>query len=218
MSNTTHFCGSEFLAWKSSSVKCWTNIMSGLAAINSHQNWKCCWWDSLSRTQNPHPAPYGKSRHETPLTLKMTMLTISNHFLQKTDIFQMKVAQDICSFSPVVACESKRRVNALCLQLTNSWWHLVEIVNIVIFKVTHSTQGFHVWICHGRGGDLGSYQYCLTSSIFSSDESLLPLNCPMGTKRFLVLKDPLGTIESHPQAVRNWGDKIVSDYMPSRQI
>ena len=82
------------LAWKSSSVKCWTNIMSGLAAINSHQNWKCCWWDSLSRTQNPHPAPYGKSRHETPLTLKMTMLTISNHFLQKSDIFQMKVALD----------------------------------------------------------------------------------------------------------------------------
>ena len=53
-------------------------------------------------------------------------------FLQKSDIFQMKVAQDICSFSPVVACESNKRassrVNALCLQLTNSWWHLVEIV------------------------------------------------------------------------------------------
>ena len=93
-----------------------------------------------------------------------------------------------------------------------------DIVN-VIFKVTHSTKGFHTWICHmGWGGDLGSYEDCLTSSIFSSDESLLPLNCAMGTKCFLVLKEPFGTIESHPQAMRNWVDKIVSDYMPSRQI
>ena len=77
--------------WGLKSIWCpWHN----LAVINSHQNWKCCWWDSLSRTQNPHPAPYGKSRHETPLTLKMTMLTISNHFLQKSDILQMKVALD----------------------------------------------------------------------------------------------------------------------------
>ena len=94
-----------------------------------------------------------------------------------------------------------RQLRDTLLTIYNKKWF--DIVN-VIFKVTHSTKGFHTWICHmGWGGDLGSYEDCLTSSIFSSDESLLPLNCAMGTKCFLVLKEPFGTIESHPQAVRN---------------
>ena len=76
-------------------------------------------------------------------------------FLQKSDIFQMKVVQDICSFSPVVACESNKnvssRVNALCLQLTNSRWHLVEIVlgiwsdPLLTFKPPAPNHFSHQW-------------------------------------------------------------------------
>ena len=56
MSQITHFCGVKFLAWKSGSVKFWTNIMSGAAQCShtlkewhhvgdtSSASQTCAWW------------------------------------------------------------------------------------------------------------------------------------------------------------------------------
>ena len=43
MSQITHFCGVKFLAWKSSSVKFWTNIMS--AGVVTEKGYFLFWYE-----------------------------------------------------------------------------------------------------------------------------------------------------------------------------